>query len=231
MDRDRSRADARHDAAENRQARAAHLYRRDGKFISFYGDNHPVYAGNVVKAMASAKDGYPSVVKLHEDDPRGRSGAPGGARRVAARAVCAPRRSARRDRRRGEAAHADDHRGRRARADGREALRAGPVLSSAELRERRAARRGTVLATEGFALTGAWVDKERRADLADHARDGHVVAPLRAMETGRADRRHGRDRVRRPRSRKARRCCSRAAASATPCCSRSARRCEPRAIV
>jgi NADPH-dependent glutamate synthase beta subunit-like oxidoreductase/NAD(P)H-flavin reductase len=34
------------------------------KLISFYGDNHPRYAGNVVKAMASAKDGYPEVVKL-----------------------------------------------------------------------------------------------------------------------------------------------------------------------
>jgi len=42
-------------------------YRLNGKFISFYGDNHPVYAGNVVKAMASAKDGYPFIVKLFED--------------------------------------------------------------------------------------------------------------------------------------------------------------------
>jgi NAD(P)H-flavin reductase len=41
-------------------------YKKDGKFISFYGDNHPVYAGNVVKAMASAKNGYPYVVKLFE---------------------------------------------------------------------------------------------------------------------------------------------------------------------
>ncbi|OQK15765.1 pyridine nucleotide-disulfide oxidoreductase [Methyloprofundus sedimenti] len=39
-------------------------YHRNGKFISFYGDNHPVYAGNVVKAMASAKDGYPYIVNL-----------------------------------------------------------------------------------------------------------------------------------------------------------------------
>jgi NADPH-dependent glutamate synthase beta chain and related oxidoreductases len=36
------------------------------KVISFYGDNHPRYAGNVVKAMASAKDGYPHVVQLFE---------------------------------------------------------------------------------------------------------------------------------------------------------------------
>jgi NADPH-dependent glutamate synthase beta subunit-like oxidoreductase/NAD(P)H-flavin reductase len=34
------------------------------KLISFYGDNHPRYAGNVVKAMASAKYGYPHVAAL-----------------------------------------------------------------------------------------------------------------------------------------------------------------------
>ncbi len=39
-------------------------YEHDGKFISYYGDNHPKYAGNVVKAMASAKHGYPKVVEL-----------------------------------------------------------------------------------------------------------------------------------------------------------------------
>ncbi len=39
-------------------------YEHDGKFISYYGDNHPKYAGNVVKAMASAKDGYEKVVEL-----------------------------------------------------------------------------------------------------------------------------------------------------------------------
>ncbi|HEX9160201.1 MAG TPA: FAD-dependent oxidoreductase [Thermoanaerobaculia bacterium] len=38
-----------------------HPSRRE-KLISFYGDNHPRYAGNVVKAMASARDGYPHVV-------------------------------------------------------------------------------------------------------------------------------------------------------------------------
>ena len=37
-------------------------YTRDGKYITFYGDNHPRYAGNVVKAMASARDGYIHVV-------------------------------------------------------------------------------------------------------------------------------------------------------------------------
>jgi NADPH-dependent glutamate synthase beta subunit-like oxidoreductase/NAD(P)H-flavin reductase len=40
-----------------------HPAHRD-KVITFYGDNHPEYAGNVVKAMASAKHGYPHVVAL-----------------------------------------------------------------------------------------------------------------------------------------------------------------------
>jgi NAD(P)H-flavin reductase/NADPH-dependent glutamate synthase beta subunit-like oxidoreductase len=43
-------------------------YEKDGKFISYYGDNHPKYAGNVVKAMASAKHGYPKVVELFVEE-------------------------------------------------------------------------------------------------------------------------------------------------------------------
>lgn len=39
-------------------------YKYSDKLISFYGDNHPDYAGNVVKAMASAKDGYKKIVNL-----------------------------------------------------------------------------------------------------------------------------------------------------------------------
>src|SRR5262249_19519489 len=39
-------------------------YDKEGRKVSFYGDNHPWYAGSVVKAMASAKDGYPHVVSL-----------------------------------------------------------------------------------------------------------------------------------------------------------------------
>ncbi len=42
-----------------------HPSRRE-KLVTFYGDNHPKYAGNVVKAMASAKYGYPHVVRLFE---------------------------------------------------------------------------------------------------------------------------------------------------------------------
>ncbi|HZT58559.1 MAG TPA: FAD-dependent oxidoreductase [Pyrinomonadaceae bacterium] len=43
-------------------------YENEGRFITYYGDNHPVYAGNVVKAMASAKDGYGHVVALFEEE-------------------------------------------------------------------------------------------------------------------------------------------------------------------
>ncbi|MEZ5286801.1 MAG: FAD-dependent oxidoreductase [Vicinamibacterales bacterium] len=41
-----------------------------GRFVTYYGDNHPRYNGNVVKAMASAKDGYPHVVALFADEVR-----------------------------------------------------------------------------------------------------------------------------------------------------------------
>ena len=34
------------------------------KTISFFGDLHPDYAGNVVKAMGSAKQGYPVVSRV-----------------------------------------------------------------------------------------------------------------------------------------------------------------------
>jgi NAD(P)H-flavin reductase/NADPH-dependent glutamate synthase beta subunit-like oxidoreductase len=43
-------------------------YNKDGRFITYYGDNHPLYAGNVVKAMASARDGYPHVTALFQDE-------------------------------------------------------------------------------------------------------------------------------------------------------------------
>jgi very-short-patch-repair endonuclease/NADPH-dependent glutamate synthase beta subunit-like oxidoreductase len=41
--------------------------REDGRFVSFFGDLHPSYAGNVVKAMASAKQGYGIISKVLEN--------------------------------------------------------------------------------------------------------------------------------------------------------------------
>src|SRR4030095_6097164 len=44
-----------------------HPSRRE-KLVTFYGDNHPKYAGNVVKAMASGKDGYTKVAGIFADE-------------------------------------------------------------------------------------------------------------------------------------------------------------------
>jgi NADPH-dependent glutamate synthase beta subunit-like oxidoreductase/NAD(P)H-flavin reductase len=41
-------------------------YAKDGRFVSFYGDAHPIFAGNVVKAMASARFGYREIARLVE---------------------------------------------------------------------------------------------------------------------------------------------------------------------
>ncbi|MDB5810530.1 MAG: hypothetical protein JWN94_2652, partial [Betaproteobacteria bacterium] len=38
--------------------------RDDGRFISFFGDVHPSFFGNVVKAIGSAKQGYPTVSRV-----------------------------------------------------------------------------------------------------------------------------------------------------------------------
>jgi NAD(P)H-flavin reductase/NADPH-dependent glutamate synthase beta subunit-like oxidoreductase len=46
-------------------------HNHDGRLVSYYGDNHPRYAGNVVKAMASAKHGYPYVAALFADEIAG----------------------------------------------------------------------------------------------------------------------------------------------------------------
>jgi len=43
--------------------------RPDGKALSFFGDLDPSYAGNVVKAMGSAKQGYPVVSRVLEKYP------------------------------------------------------------------------------------------------------------------------------------------------------------------
>ena len=40
--------------------------RADGRFMSYFGDVHPSYFGSVVKAMASAKQGYPTLTRVLE---------------------------------------------------------------------------------------------------------------------------------------------------------------------
>jgi NADPH-dependent glutamate synthase beta subunit-like oxidoreductase/NAD(P)H-flavin reductase len=137
-------------------------YRHDDKYISFYGDNHPVYAGNVVKAMASAKDGYPWVVKLHQSDID----------------AADPGRQTERDAAlRAHFCRLDDLLG----ATVVEVNRLTPTIVEVIAHAPMAARAfepgrfyrvqnfesssptidDTVLATEGLALTGAWVDKNK----------------------------------------------------------------------
>lgn len=48
-------------------------YQSNGRYVSFYGDNHPDYEGNVVKAMASAKYGVRKVLELFEGKLRAAS--------------------------------------------------------------------------------------------------------------------------------------------------------------
>jgi NADPH-dependent glutamate synthase beta subunit-like oxidoreductase/NAD(P)H-flavin reductase len=137
-------------------------YRRNGKFITFYGDNHPVYAGNVVKAMASAKDGYPYIVKLYERELSNLN----------------PADQARRDQALRDLQHRLDD---RLLARIVEINRVTPTIIEVIVRAPLAAKHfcpgqfyrvqnfetlapvveGTVLVAEGLALTGAWVDKEQ----------------------------------------------------------------------
>jgi NADPH-dependent glutamate synthase beta subunit-like oxidoreductase/NAD(P)H-flavin reductase len=50
--------------AKPNETRVLTSLRKDGKAISFFGDLHPSFSGNVVKAMGSAKQGYPVVSRI-----------------------------------------------------------------------------------------------------------------------------------------------------------------------
>ena len=130
-------------------------YAKGGRRISFFGDNHPEYAGSVVKAMASAKDGYPRIAALFE----GRAAPAPVAQWTAL------------------VARLDDE----LKATVHEVRRLTPTIVEVIVRAPAAARRflpgqfyrlqnyeslcaeveGTKLLMEGLALTGAWVDRER----------------------------------------------------------------------
>ena len=47
-----------------KQARVLLRKSADGRFVSFFGDLHPSFFGNVVKALGSAKQGFPVVTKV-----------------------------------------------------------------------------------------------------------------------------------------------------------------------
>ncbi len=140
----------------SKPARADVLLSRldDGRFVSFFGDLHPSYFGNVVKALGSTKQGYPVVSRVL-------------ARRAPASA----------DDDRAFLARLDGE----LRASVHEVKRLTPTIVEVVLRAPAAARNfrpgqfyrlqnyetraplveGTRMQMEGLALTGAWVDRER----------------------------------------------------------------------
>ena len=203
---------------------AAHVLmsvRPDGRSISFFGDLHPSFAGNVVKAMASAKQGYPVVSRMLERQP---------ASAVAPAALMTRLDDElRADRARGQPAHAHHRRGRGARADGGARLRARAILPAAELRDALAQRRRHP-AGEGRARAHRRLRSTASTDCCRPSCSKWAARPTCARSSRRASRSSSWGRpARRPRRRRARPCCSSAAGSATPCCSRSARRCAPTA--
>jgi len=126
----------------------------DGRFMSFFGDLHPSYFGNVVKAMGSAKQGYPVISRvLAERSPSSSLDEQVFLTRL----------------------------NRDLRAVVHEVRRLTPTIVEVVLRAPVAARRfqpgqfyrmqnfetlalrvpGTTLAMEGLALTGAWVDRDK----------------------------------------------------------------------
>jgi NADPH-dependent glutamate synthase beta subunit-like oxidoreductase/NAD(P)H-flavin reductase len=137
-------------------------YDGNGKFVSYYGDNHPRYAGNVVKAMASAKDGYREVLKLFAGDLAALDPSKQTQRDAAWRALCA---------------RLDDDLVARV----EEVVRLTATIVEVIVKAPAAARHfrpgqfyrlqnfeslapradNVPLLMEGIALTGAWVDKDR----------------------------------------------------------------------
>src|SRR5205814_8446217 len=143
-------------------------YSNHGRLVSFFGDNHPTYAGSVVKAMASAKDGYPHIASLFAEE-LSRTDVVVRAGRYDSRGANAKWRAF--------AARLDDELG----ATVHEVRRLTPTIVEVVVRAKAAARRfqpgqfyrlqnyeslaarvgGTRLVMEGLALTGAWVDRQK----------------------------------------------------------------------
>jgi NADPH-dependent glutamate synthase beta subunit-like oxidoreductase/NAD(P)H-flavin reductase len=130
----------------------------DGRFVSFFGDLHPSYFGNVVKALGSAKQGYPAVSRVLHARPAQAAAAPAEFFAGLARELLAT-------------VH--------------EVRRLTPTIVEVVIRAPLAARKfepgqfyrlqnfetlsplvrdsagATRMQMEGLALTGAWVDKKR----------------------------------------------------------------------
>ena len=139
--------------AKPKDARVLTSFTGDGRAISFFGDLHPSFAGNVVKAMASAKQGYPVISRILSRKPATQP--------MPAELV--------------------EHLNSELRAVVQEVVRLTPNTVEVIVKAPLAARsfepgqfyrlqnfetfaprdNGTRLAMEGLALTGAWVDREK----------------------------------------------------------------------
>jgi len=126
----------------------------DGRFVSFFGDLHPSFFGNVVKALGSAKQGYPVLSRV-----------------LSQRAPAAS----------GTNQEFFQRLNTELRAQVHEVKRLTPTIVEVVVKAPRAARQfqpgqfyrlqnfetiapmamGTRLAMEGLALTGAWVDRSQ----------------------------------------------------------------------
>ena len=76
-DEDGRPAKPEHAAAKPQRPQVLLSRQADGRFVSFFGDVHPSFFGNVVKAMGSAKQGYPVVSRVLAAKPPARAVPPG----------------------------------------------------------------------------------------------------------------------------------------------------------
>jgi NADPH-dependent glutamate synthase beta subunit-like oxidoreductase/NAD(P)H-flavin reductase len=129
---------------------------RDAKnrYMSFFGDLHPSFSGNVVKAMGSAKQGYPVVSRVLGRRP---ARDPASAAAFLAQLNTELRASiVRVDRLTPTIVEVIVHAPAAARA-----FRPGQFYRLQNFESLATHPAGTTLAMEGLALTGAWVDRER----------------------------------------------------------------------
>ena len=160
--------------------------RRTGTTVSFYGDNHPHYAGSVVKAMASAQGRLPARRRRSSRRSRRSTAATQPARDATlARALREARRRARRDgRTRSTGSRRRSSRSSCARRWPRaSSSRASSTACRTSRRTRPMRRRARRLAMEGLALTGAWVDAEKGLLGTIVLEMGGELAPLRGARS------------------------------------------------
>jgi NADPH-dependent glutamate synthase beta subunit-like oxidoreductase/NAD(P)H-flavin reductase len=130
----------------------------DGRFVSFFGDQHPSYFGNVVKALGSARQGFPVVSRvLARMPPQDRSAPAAFFGRISAELLATVHKVERLTPTivevvvKAPLAARKFQPGQFYRLQNFETL--SPLIKNSTA--------GTRLQMEGLAMTGAWVDKQR----------------------------------------------------------------------